>query len=440
MEPPLGAKNVLAVDPGVRTGSKLVVLDKQGKLLKEDVIYVSSSQEKKEKAQERIKTLCQQYHIQVIAIGNGTAGRETEEFIKNIGLDDTILILLVDESGASIYSASSVAREEFPDYDVTVRGAVSIGRRLMDPLAELVKLDPKSIGVGQYQHDVDQKLLKASLDDVVISCVNRVGVEINSASKQLLIYVSVVAPTRAQSIINYRDQQGLFSSREEFRAVNGFGPKVFEQAAGFLRISNASNPLDASAVHPESYAIVDRMAQTLACDVSQLIKDESLRKKVELEQYTTQMIGLPTLEDIMEELAKPGRDPRESFSVFTFQEGLHSIDDVTVGMELPGVITNVTNFGAFVDLGIHQPGLIHISQLADKYVADPHKIVKVHQKVHVKVLNIDAQRGRIELSMRQSRKVPKKSSKNHTRQTPKKPSPKRISSQKLTHTPFKDLL
>jgi uncharacterized protein len=400
MAPPLGQKNILAVDPGLRTGCKVVCLDSQGKLVVNDTIYLVQSREAKEGAADTIKKLCEKYAVEVIAIGNGTASRETEMFIKNIGLPKAVQIVVVNESGASIYSASEAARDEFPDYDVTVRGAVSIGRRLMDPLAELVKIDPKSIGVGQYQHDVDQNLLKQSLDDVVTSCVNQVGVEVNTASKQLLTYVSGLGPVRAQAIIDYRNTQGPFRSRLQIREVAGLGPKAFEQAAGFLRIRGGLNPLDASAVHPESYPIVNKMAEDLGCGVREIILKEQLRRKIDLKKYVTAAVGIPTLVDIQNELAKPGRDPRPAFQIFSFQEGVETVDDLTPGMTLPGVVTNVTAFGAFVDVGVHQDGLVHISELSDRFVKDPHEVVKVHQKVTVKVLEIDLERRRIALTMR----------------------------------------
>jgi len=336
----------------------------------------------------------------VIAIGNGTASRETEAFVKRVGLPKEIQTVVVSESGASIYSASEAAREEFPDHDVTVRGAVSIGRRLMDPLAELVKIDPKSIGVGQYQHDVDQNLLKKNLDDVVISCVNQVGVDANRASKQLLTYVSGLGPARAQAIVDFRQANGAFNSREQIRDVPGLGPKAYEQAAGFLRIRNGSNPLDSSAVHPESYPVVEQMAADLGCAVTDFLSSEQVRRKIELKKYVTDHIGLPTLMDIQSELAKPGRDPRPPFQIFSFKEGVETLDDLSPGMTLPGVVTNITAFGAFVDIGVHHDGLLHISEMADRFIKDPHEVVKVHQQVTVKVLEVDARRQRIALSMR----------------------------------------
>lgn len=400
MAPPLGQTNVLAIDPGLRTGCKVVCLNPQGKLVATDTIYLVQSEGAREDAAGTIKDLCQKYDVKVIAIGNGTAGRETETFIRSIGLPKEIQTIIVNESGASIYSASEVAREEFPDYDITVRGAVSIGRRLMDPLAELVKIDPKSIGVGQYQHDVDQKLLRRSLDDIVVSCVNKVGVEVNTASKQLLAYVSGLGPTHAQAIIDYRHNTGPFSSRQQIREVPGLGPKAFEQAAGFLRICDGINPLDASAVHPESYTVVEQMASDLGCSVKEIITSDQLRKKIDLKKYVTEQFGLPTLADIQDELAKPGRDPRPAFQIFSFKEGVQTLDDLSPGMTLPGVVTNVTAFGAFVDIGVHQDGLIHISQLSDRYIKDPNEVVKVQQKVTVRVIEIDLKRQRIALTMR----------------------------------------
>ncbi len=397
---PLGQKNVLALDPGFRTGCKVVCLDSNGKLLHHDVIYPHEPQREKEKSSALIKKLCEQFKIEAIAIGNGTASRETEAFVKHIGLPHKILVVMVNESGASVYSASEVARDEFPDKDVTVRGAVSIGRRLMDPLAELVKIDPKSIGVGQYQHDVDQTKLKQGLDDVVISCVNSVGVEVNTASKELLSYVSGLSAALAKNIVEYRNQNGGFKSREELMKVNRFGEKVFEQAAGFLRISEAENPLDASAVHPESYAIVEQMAKDLSCSVKDLMTKAELRKQLQLEKYVNEKVGLPTLSDIVTELEKPGRDPRQTFEIFSFTEGVNTINDLKIGMSLPGIVTNVTAFGAFVDIGVHQDGLVHISHLSDKFIKDPNEAVTVAQKVKVTVVEVDVARKRIGLSMK----------------------------------------
>ncbi len=404
MASPLGEKNILAIDPGFRTGCKVVCLNGQGKLLHHSVIYISHSDAEKDQSAATIKKLHQLFNIECIAIGNGTGSRETESFVRSLKLPN-VQVVQVNESGASIYSASDVAREEFPEHDVTVRGSVSIGRRLQDPLAELVKLDPKSIGVGQYQHDVDQNKLKTSLDDVVISSVNSVGVEINTASKQLLMYVSGLGPALAKSIVEYRDEQGAFESRNDLKKVPRLSSKVFEQAAGFLRIRGAKNPLDASAVHPESYAVVDQMAKDVGASVGDLMKNESLRKKIDIQKYVNDKIGLPTLRDIVEELAKPGRDPRTQFEAVTFSEEAQSIDDLKPGMKLPGIVTNVTNFGAFVDIGVHQDGLIHVSEIADKFVANPADILKVQQKVMVTVLDVDGPRKRISLSLKSNPKL-----------------------------------
>ena len=397
---PLGQKRVLALDPGFRTGCKIVVMDEQGKLLHNDVIYPHPPQNQAHQSADKISTLVQKYDIEAIAIGNGTAGRESETFLRNIGLPKEIQIVLVNESGASIYSASEVAREEFPNEDITVRGAVSIGRRLMDPLAELVKIDAKSIGVGQYQHDVDQNLLKQGLDDVVESCVNRVGVELNTASKQLLTYVSGLGPSLAGNIVAYRDKNGPFKKRSELKKVARLGDKAFQQAAGFLRIRDGKHPLDASAVHPESYSIVDQMAKDLNCSVSDLIEKEELRKQIRLANYQTESVGMPTLKDIMNELGKPGRDPREQFEAFSFKDGVSEISDLEEGMILPGIVTNITRFGAFVDVGVHQDGMVHISEMADRFVRDPAEVVRVQQQVKVKVKEVDKQRKRIALSMK----------------------------------------
>jgi uncharacterized protein len=396
---PLGQKRVLALDPGFRTGCKVVCLDEQGSLLANTAVYPHTGPGQASEAAETIKEWVKKYQIQAIAIGNGTAGRETESFVRNLNLNG-IHIIMVNESGASIYSASEVARDEFPDKDVTVRGAVSIGRRLMDPLAELVKIDAKSIGVGQYQHDVDQKKLQASLDDTVVSCVNLVGVELNTASKQILSYVSGLGPQLAQNIIDYRTKNGPFLKRSDLKKVARLGEKAFEQAAAFLRIRHAKNPLDASAVHPERYEIVEKMAKDLSCKVADLLADESLLKKIQLSQYVTPDVGMPTLTDIISELAKPGLDPREKFEAFEFAEGVNNIKDLRIGMTLPGIVTNVTNFGAFVDIGVHQDGLVHVSQLADKFVKDPNEVVKVSQKVMVRVTEVDEARKRIALSMK----------------------------------------
>jgi uncharacterized protein len=401
LAPALGQKNVLAIDPGFRTGCKTVVLDRQGKLLHHDVLHATAGgSQQVAQAGEKVRILIERFGIEAIAIGNGTASRETEQFIRSLHLPAGIPVVLVNESGASIYSASEVAREEFPDEDVTVRGSVSIGRRLMDPLAELVKLDPKSIGVGQYQHDVDPNALQRGLDDVVVSCVNRVGVELNTASKQLLGYVSGLGPSLAANIVAHRNENGPFRSRCDLLKVPRLGPKAFEQCAGFLRIREAENPLDASAVHPERYELVDAIARDLGCGVSDLIRDGGLRSKIRPEKYVTDEVGLPTLKDIVEELAKPGRDPRQRFEAFAFQEGVEKIEHLQPGMKLPGIVTNVTAFGAFVDIGVHQDGLVHVSQLADRFVKDPAEVVKVGQKVRVTVTEVDLARKRIALSMK----------------------------------------
>jgi uncharacterized protein len=397
---PLGEKNVLAIDPGFRTGCKVVCLDRQGRLLHNDTVYLIKSEAEAAQAAKTIRDLCVRFEVEAIAIGNGTAGRETEAFVRGLNLSANIPVVMVNESGASIYSASEVAREEFPDRDVTVRGSVSIGRRLMDPLAELVKIDPKAIGVGQYQHDVDQTALKKSLDDVVASCVNGVGVEVNTASKELLTYISGLGPNLAKAIVAYRNEQGPFVSRKALKKVPRLGPKAFEQAAGFLRIRGAVNPLDASAVHPESYPVVEAMAKDVGSTVKDLMTNADLRKKIDLSRYITDTVGLPTLNDIMGELAKPGRDPREQFEAFAFADGVGKMEDVRPGMKLPGIITNITAFGAFVDIGVHQDGLVHISQLANRFVKNPNDVVKVHQKVTVTVLEIDVARKRISLSMK----------------------------------------
>lgn len=394
---PLGQRAVLALDPGFRTGCKTVILDRQGKLLHNDVVYPDRHEVE---AAEKIKGFVEFFKVEAIAIGNGTAGRETEAFVRGLKLPSSIAIVMVNESGASIYSASEVAREEFPDHDLTVRGAVSIGRRLMDPLAELVKLDPKSIGVGQYQHDVDQNALKRSLDDTVISCVNGVGVELNTASKQLLAQVSGLNARSAAAIVARRNEKGPFKTRAELLDVTGLGPKAYEQSAGFLRIRDARHPLDASAVHPERYPLVEKMAADLGCTVADLLRDEKLRKRIDLQNYVTETVGLPTLNDIMAELAKPGRDPREKFEAFAFTDGVNKPEDLKPGMKLPGIVTNVTAFGAFVDVGVHQDGLVHVSQLADSFVKEPAAIVKPGQKVNVTVTEVDLARGRIALSMR----------------------------------------
>lgn len=410
---PLGQKTILALDPGFRSGCKVVALNREGKLLEETVIYPHEPQRKVTEAEMVILAFCQRHGIEAIAIGNGTASRETEQFVRNIDvLPKSIPVIVVSEAGASVYSASDVAREEFPDKDVTVRGAVSIGRRLADPLAELVKIDAKSIGVGQYQHDVDQSLLKNKLDVVVGSCVNGVGVELNTASKELLSYVSGIGPTLAQNIVTYRNEHGAFPSRKSLLEVPRMGEKVFELCAGFLRVRNGVHPLDKSAVHPESYHIVEKMATDLQCSIDELMEQKDLRKKIILQNYVTEQVGLPTLKDIMAELEKPGRDPRKSFEAFSFDENVHEIKDLREGMRLPGIVTNVTNFGAFVDIGVHQDGLVHISQLADQFVDDPNKVVKVGQQVWVSVTEVDPKRKRIALSMKgETQQVKKPSAK-----------------------------
>ena len=397
---PLGAKNVLAIDPGFRSGCKVVCLDKQGKLLHFEAIFPNEPQKNTIKSATVIQELCSKYKIEAIAIGNGTAARETESFVKAIGLPKEILVIMVNESGASIYSASETAREEFPDQDLTVRGSVSIGRRLMDPLAELVKIDPKSIGVGQYQHDVDQNSLKQGLDDIVISCVNAIGVEVNTASKELLSYVSGLGPALAKNIVDYRNENGPFKSRTSLKKVARMGEKVYEQAAGFLRIKDAKNPLDNSAVHPETYKIVEAMSKDINASIESLIAEKDLRKSIKLEKYISETIGLPTLKDIIEELEKPGRDPRESFEILEFDDNVHSMEDLKIGMSLAGLVTNVTNFGAFVDIGVHQDGLVHKSHLADRFVDNPADFVKVQQKVTVTVIGVDIPRKRISLSLK----------------------------------------
>jgi len=400
MLPPLGQKTVLAIDPGFRSGCKLVILGRQGRLLHNETIYPHPPQSEVKQSVAKIQNLVKAYKVEAIAIGNGTAGRETENLVRRIPFDSELIALMVNESGASVYSASAVAREEFPEFDVTVRGAISIGRRLMDPLSELVKIDPKSIGVGQYQHDVNQPMLQKSLETIVESCVNKVGVELNTASKQLLTYVSGVGPVLAARIVEFREKNGMFNSREQLKNVPRLGEKVFEQAAGFLRIRDSENPLDASAVHPESYPVVTRMAKKAGCTVVELISNEELRKQINLDDFITDKVGMPTLQDIMTELSKPGRDPRQKFELFEFDKNVNSMDDLRSGMILDGLVTNITNFGAFVDIGVHQDGLIHVSQMADKYVKDPNTIVKLNQKVRVKVLEVDKDRKRIQLSLK----------------------------------------
>ena len=396
---PLGQVTTLAIDPGFRTGCKVVILDPQGKLLYNETIYPHPPVAQYKLASDKLKRLVLQYKVDAIAIGNGTAGRETENFVRHIPFERDVKAFMVNESGASVYSASPVAREEFPNYDVTVRGAVSIGRRLMDPLAELVKIDPKSIGVGQYQHDVNQKMLQESLQTTVESCVNYVGVELNTASKQLLSYVSGVGPALAQNIVDYRNENGAFASREALKNVPRFGAKAFQQAAGFLRIRGAENPLDASAVHPESYNVVSQMAADLDCSVADLMANKQLRQQIKLKNYISKTVGMPTLQDIMNELDKPGRDPRTQFEMFEFDKNVHTINDLYIGMVLPGIITNITNFGCFVDIGVHQDGLIHISRLSDRRISDPSEVVHLNQKVMVRVENVEIDRKRISLSL-----------------------------------------
>lgn len=400
MAPPMRGKNVLAIDPGFRTGCKIVCLSNSGKLLHNETIYPHPPASEVKQSAAKIRSLVSAYKIDAIAVGNGTAGRETEAFIKHIPFEKDIIALMVNENGASVYSASAVAREEFPEYDVTVRGAVSIGRRLIDPLAELVKIDPKSIGVGQYQHDVDQKALQQSLEDVVVSCVNQVGVDVNTASKELLSYVSGLGPSLAKNIVEYRNKNGLFSSRQALLKVPRFGDKAFEQAAGFLRIPGAVNPLDSSAVHPESYHVVDNMAKSLFTSVQELMSSEELRKRLNLNDFVGGSVGLPTLKDIMNELSKPGRDPRSKFELFEFDKTVHSIEDVKPGMVLPGIVTNIAKFGAFVDVGVHQDGLVHISQIVNRFITDPAEVLKLNQKVTVKVLEVDVARKRISFTMK----------------------------------------
>ena len=400
LAPALGQKNLLGLDPGFRSGCKLVCLDRQGRLMHQDTVYPLLGSRGREEAASKVLLLCRQYQVEAIAVGNGTAGRETEAFLRKLDLDPQIAVVMVNESGASVYSASDAARTEFPDQDITVRGAVSIGRRLMDPLAELVKIDPKSIGVGQYQHDVDQKALRERLDDVVASCVNSVGVELNTASGQLLSYVSGLGPRLAKAIVEYRNDNGPFASRQSLKKVPRLGPKAFEQAAGFLRIRDGGHPLDASAVHPESYRVVDAIAQDLGHPLEQMVGNASMAGRIDPSRYISDKVGLPTLTDIIEELARPGRDPRQEFEPFHFAQGINQIGDLTAGMKLPGVVTNVTGFGAFVDLGVHQDGLIHISQLSDGFVSNPSDIVKIQQRVWVTVLEVDLERNRIALSLR----------------------------------------
>jgi len=413
LSPPLGAKRVMGIDPGFRTGCKIVCLDRQGKLLHHDTVFPHMSEKRALEETGKIKSLCEQFKIEAVAVGNGTAGRETEAVVRSVSFSEPVQVVMVNESGASVYSASDAARIEFPDHDLTVRGAVSIGRRLMDPLAELVKIDPKSIGVGQYQHDVDQKDLKQALDDVVMSCVNAVGVDLNRASAQLLTYVSGLNAGTAKNIVDYREANGPFKYRKLLLKVPRLGPKAFEQSAGFLRIPDAENPLDASAVHPESYHIVDAMAKDLGNTVADIMKRPDIREKIDISQYVTESVGIPTLNDILDELAKPGRDPREKFEEFSFADGIEKIEDLRSGMKLPGIVTNITAFGAFVDIGVHQDGLVHISQMSDRFVKNPAEVVKVQQKVSVTVLGVDIARNRISLSM--------KSNADHSESDVKKP-------------------
>ena len=399
LDPPLGQKCILAVDPGFRTGCKLAVLDSLGRLQESHVIYPHDTQKRREETAAIVQEICEKFGIEVIAVGNGTAGRETEAFLQSLKLG-TVPIMMVNESGASVYSTSDVARQEFPHEDATVRGAVSIGRRLMDPLAELVKIEPNAIGVGQYQHDVDQSALRRALDDVVSACVNLVGVDVNAASRELLSYVSGLGPKLAEAVVKYRNEHGLFCSRQDLRKVPRLGPKAFEQAAGFLRIRECDNPLDGTAVHPESYPIVEKMAQDLGVTVNELMHNDGLLKKLDQTRYINEKAGAATLQDILEELSRPGRDPRKEFEAFSFASGIEKIEDLQVDMKLPGIVTNVTAFGAFVDIGVHQDGLVHISQLRDGYVKNPTDVVKARQKVTVKVLDVDLQRKRISLSMK----------------------------------------
>ena len=399
LAPPLGQKRVLGIDPGFRTGCKVVCLDAQGNLLHNETIYPHPPRNEKAQAARKMALLVEQYNIEAIAIGNGTASRETEDFVANVQYPHKVQAFVVSEDGASIYSASKIAREEFPDYDVTVRGAVSIGRRLMDPLAELVKIDPKSIGVGQYQHDVDQAALKKALDRTVETCVNMVGVNLNTASRHLLTYISGLGPQLAQNIVDYRAENGPFSARRDLLKVPRMGAKAFEQCAGFLRIPNGKNPLDNTAVHPESYGLVERMAKDLGCSVNELIANKELRTSIDLQNYIGEMVGMLTLNDIMQELDKPGRDLRQTVRVFAFDPNVHVLADVHEGMELPGIVTNITNFGCFVNVGIKENGLVHLSQLADRYVSNPNEVVRIHQHVKVKVLSIDTERKRLSLTM-----------------------------------------
>jgi len=441
LTPPLGPKRVMGIDPGYRTGCKTVCLNRQGDVEHHDTIFPHASKKQHQEAADKIQHLVDRFQIEAIAVGNGTAGRETEAFIKMLSFARPVQVVLVNESGASIYSASPVAREEFPDLDLTVRGAISIGRRLMDPLSELVKIDPKSIGVGQYQHDVDQSALKQSLDDAVISCVNSVGVDVNRSSVQLLTYVSGLGPQLAKNIVAYREENGPFAARENLPKVPRLGPKAFEQCAGFLRIRNGENPLDASAVHPESYKIATAMARDMGCTVSDLIQNKDLGDKIDIHRYVTAEVGIPTLNDIISELAKPGRDPREAFEKFAFASDIEKITDLKPGMKVPGIVTNVTAFGAFVDIGVHQDGLVHISELADKFVKNPADIVRVQQKVEVTVMDVDLNRNRISLSMKAVPGEPNKKVKP-TAKPQKRQSPAQTGTKKTTpfNNPFADLL
>ena len=441
LAPPLGSRAIMGIDPGFRTGCKVVCLDRLGNVLHHDTVFPHGSTKQQHEAAASIKGLADRFAIEAIAVGNGTAGRKTEAFVKGLVFQRPVETILVNESGASIYSASSVAREEFPDFDLTVRGAISIGRRLMDPLSELVKIDPKSIGVGQYQHDVDQSDLRQSLDDTVISCVNSVGVDVNRASVQLLAYVSGLGPQLAKNIVSHREHNGPYTDRENLKEVPRLGPKAFEQCAGFLRIRNGDNPLDASAVHPESYHIVARMAENLKCAVTELIQNNRMLDKIDIQQYATAEIGLPTLKDILDELAKPGRDPRMAFEVFAFADDIEKIEDLKPGMKVPGIVTNVTAFGAFVDIGVHQDGLVHISELADQFVKNPADIVRVQQKVEVTVMDVDLARNRISLSMKTLPDQKYQKKKPETKPA-KRPSPARKQKKKSGpfNNPFADLL
>jgi uncharacterized protein len=437
LAPPLGSKRVMGIDPGFRTGCKVVCLDAQGKLLHHETIFPHLSEHQRLAAIETMKRLYERYRVEAIGVGNGTAGRETELFVQSISFENDVPVVLVNESGASVYSASVVAREEFPDLDLTVRGAVSIGRRLMDPLSELVKIDPKSIGVGQYQHDVDQTALKAALDDVVFSCVNGVGVDLNRASIQLLSYVSGLGPQLAKNIVEFRDKNGPFQKREQLNDVNRLGPKAFEQSAGFLRIHEGENPLDASAVHPERYGIVEKITGDLRCSVADLMTKPEFRKKIDVTRYITDTVGLPTLRDIMEELEKPGRDPRKTWETTVFSADVSEIKDLQPGMKLPGIVTNVTAFGAFVDVGVHQDGLVHISELSDRFVKNPMNVVKVNQSVTVTVLSVDLERNRISLSMKETTgKKPTLRQKSKQ----KRPSKAKKTTPEPFHNPFAEIL